>query len=135
MLICGPVICPDRRGPKNWLEDVLQAELEDSPRNRARGDHPIVGSVASVAGLIELRVIPNVKELRPELKIGVFPYSSDSRILDDRQIPVKLRAAIQDSDTGVAETRAAPNELWVGSRAVTCKRSRASARNPAKLGQ
>lgn|SRR5208282_3289510 len=99
------------------LEDVLQAKLEDAPRDRTRGDLSKAGSAEAVAGFVELCVIEKVEELRPELKVGVFPQSSDLRILDDRRIEVELRAAPHNSNTGVAEARPAPDELRIGSRA------------------
>ena len=72
---------------------------------------PKLRRAETVAGFIELRVIEQVEEFRPELKTGVFPQSTDDRVLDDRRIEVDLRAAPHDSDTGVAEACAAPEEL------------------------
>lgn len=119
---------------KNRLEAVLQTELQDAPGYRTRRDHSKVGSSEGVAGFIELCVIPEVEEFRSELKRSAFPQSSDSGVLDDRRIKIELRAATHYSDAGVAETRAAAEELGIGSRTSTRVGAGKRARSTAKQG-
>ena len=106
----GAEECPADSLFSKLLEGVLQAELEDAARDRARGNLSKGGRAETVTGFIELRVIEKIKEFRPELKRGVFPESSDGRILDDRRVKIELRAATHDSDAGVAEAGAATEE-------------------------
>src|ERR1700685_3869955 len=100
------------------LEDVLQAKLQDAPRDRTRGDLSKGSRVEAVAGFIVLCVIEQVVEFGAELKAGVFPQPSTFRILDDGRVEVDLRTAAHDSDRGVAEARAALHERGVRSRAA-----------------
>src|ERR1700691_3700273 len=79
------------------LENIFQRELHDTGSNRCARDHTEC-TVGYAVGkrrtrIQKLRVIEGIEELRAELQICVFPESSNSSVLHEGKVPVKLAGA------------------------------------------
>ena len=96
-------------GPNLCLEEVFEGELNHARRIGRRGNlAERERSIQVVSRRIELRMIPYVVELGPELEGAVFP---DPSVLHDRCILVVLAGPEYDSHGRVAIARACSFEV------------------------
>src|SRR5467141_2055906 len=84
------------------LEEILQAELDQSRRHRSLCDDAEVCSPKIRAGIGELRVIEGIVELRTERQLCVFPEAPDRGRFADRKIRIKLSRSVDDALTGIS---------------------------------
>ena len=79
--------------PTGLLEVELRAELKDS-RVEGRSDLAEVAGAATIADLVELRVIPGVERLHAEFQPAASGLAQDEA-LEQRQVPVVASRAAQ----------------------------------------
>ena len=84
------------------LEEVLQAELDQSWRHRGLCDDAEVCSPKIRAGIGELRVIEGIVELCAERQLCVFPKAPDRGRFADRKIRIKLSRSVNNALTGIS---------------------------------
>ena len=84
------------------LEEILQAELDQSWRHRGLCDDAEVCSPKIRAGIGELRVIEGIVELCAERQLCVFPEAPDRGRFADRKIRIELSRSVDDALTGIS---------------------------------
>src|SRR5215471_15551527 len=84
-------------------EAVFQRELNHARIDGGRCDLPKRRRRIERSGwIVELRVIDDIEEFRPELKRLAF---GQEYVLDDRDVPIELARPLDNSRPGIAEQR------------------------------
>src|SRR5215472_13007483 len=88
-----------------FSEEVLQAELNESRRDRALRDDAERGRPEGRPGVCKLRMVKSVIELHAKCEFRVFPYASHRGPLADREIGVELSRSGDDVQAGITVSR------------------------------